>query len=325
MEIFISGAIFIAILLVFGGAFFLLRRRLDPESRAVQKKIAELSIRSKEGRYAGDIDIVKKRRPLSDVPWLNQLLLSIPSLPRINRLLLQSDVKQPLGVFILISCVLAFTGFFVTGFLMRGYMGSFLVAVFLSMMPIFYISMKKKKRMKKFERQLPEALDLIARSLKAGHAFTGGLQMVAEEFEDPMGSEFSNVIDGINFGAGVKESLSALTERVDCDGLKFFVVALTIQRETGGDLCEILEKISYLIRERFKLQGRIRTLAAEGKLSAIILIALPFFVGFAITILNPGYIKILKTDPLGKWLILTTFFLMVLGIVAMKKIVSIKV
>ena len=325
MELIISISIFIAILLVFWGAFLLLRRRLDPELRTVRKKLAELSTKSKEGRYAEDLDIVKKRRPLSNIPWLNQLFWSIPLLHRIDRLLRQSNVKYPLGVFILISCVLAFTGFLVIWFLTGGYLGSFLIAAFLSMTPIFYISMKKKKRMKKFERQLPEALDLIARSLKAGHAFTGGLQMVTEEFEDPIGTEFSNVIDEINFGVSVKGALSTMTERVDCDELKFFIVALNIQRETGGDLCEILEKISYLIRERFKLQGRVRTLSAEGKLSAIILVAIPFFVGFALSILNPDYIKVLKNDRFGNMLISISLFLMVMGIIAMKKIVSIKV
>ncbi len=325
MELVISGGIFIVILLVFAGAFVLLRRRLDPESRVIRKKLVEISTGLEGEGYAGEIDIRKKRRLLSDIPLLNRLFLSIPLLRRIDRLLLHADIKQPLGVFILISCVLAVAGFFVTGFLMRGYLCSFLIAACLSTMPLFYVSLKKKRRMKKFERQLPEVLDLITRSLRAGHAFTTALQMVTEEFEDPISTEFGAVTDEISFGMEAKESLSALAERVDCEELKFFVVVLAVQRETGGNLCEILEKMSSLIRGRFKLDGIIHTLTAEGKLSAMILVALPFFVGIAMTILSPDYIKILVTDPLGKLFISTAFFLMVVGIVAMKKIISIKV
>lgn len=325
MELIISGAVFIVILLVVAGAFLLLRRRLDPDLRMVRKKLVEISTGLKGREDTGDIDIRKKERLLSDIPWLNQVLRSIPLLRRIDRLLLHANVQYPLGVFILISCVLAVAGFFAVLFLRGGYMGSFLIAACLSMMPFFYVSLKKKKRMEKFERQLPDALDLIARSLKAGHAFVGGLEMVAAEFEDPIGGEFNTVIEEISFGVGVKEALSSLTMRVGSDELNFFVVAFAIQKETGGDLCEILEKITYLIRERFKLRGRIRALAAEGKLSAIILIAIPFCVGFAISILNPGYIEILRSDPLGNMLVCISFFLMVVGIFAMRKMVSIKV
>ncbi len=323
MELIVFGAVFVVLILVFAGAYFLLRRRWDPDLRAVRKKLAEISTGLKTSRDTGDIDIRKKERLLSDIPWLNQVLRSIPLLRRIDRLLLQSHVQYPLGVFILISCVLAVTGFFAVGFLTSGYMGSFLIAACLSMMPLFYVSLKKKKRMEKFERQLPDALDLIVRSLRAGHAFIGGLEMVAAEFEDPIGGEFNAVIDEINFGVGVKDALVSLTMRVGCEEFNFFVVAFAIQRETG-DLCEILEKITYLIRERFKLRGRVRALVAEGKFSAIILIALPFFIGLAISILNPGYIAILRNDPLGNWLVYTALFLMVLGILIMRKMISIK-
>lgn len=321
MELVISIAVFFAMILVIIGIFLLLRGK-RPDSGRIQEQFREFSTRTGRNRT---IDIVRKKRPLSDIPWLNRLLWGIPFLQKIDRILLQSNLRYPLGVFVLASFAMAFVGFFITSYVMKIHVLSLVVTPLLGIIPFFYISMKKKSRMKKFERQLPEALDLIARSLKAGHALTGGLQMVVQEFEDPIRGEFAKAVDEINFGIGIKEALINLTERVDCSNLNFFAVAITLQRETGGDLCEILEKISRLIRERFKLHGRIRTLSAEGRLSAMILIAIPFFLAFFFFITKPDYIKILVTDSIGKMLIAISLFTMIMGIIVMKKIVAIKV
>lgn len=179
--------------------------------------------------------------------------------------------------------------------------------------------------MKKFERQLPDAMDLISRALKAGHAFSSGLKMVADEFDDPIGTEFAKTLNEINFGVGVADALKNLPNRVDCRDIKFFVISVILQRETGGNLAEILENISRLVRERFKLQGRIASLAAEGKLSAIVLVALPFVVAFAISILNPKYIGTLFTDPIGKILIAFGLLMMIMGIFMIKRMIRIDI
>ncbi|MDN3512645.1 MAG: type II secretion system F family protein [Candidatus Jettenia sp.] len=321
MELVISIAVFFTMLLIITGIFFLMGKR-RPDSRRIQEQIREFSTRIGRNQT---IDIVRKKRPLSNIPWLNRLLLGIPFLRKIDLILLQSNLQYPLGVFILTSFAMAFAGFFITSCVIKIHLLSLVITPLLSIIPFFYISMKKKSRMKKFERQLPEALDLIARSLKAGHALSSGLQMVVQEFEDPIRGEFAKVVDEINFGIGIKEALTNLTERVDCSNLNFFAVAITLQRETGGDLCEILEKISRIIRERFKLHGRIRTLAAEGKLSAIMLIAIPFLVALALSVINPDYIRVLILDPIGKIFITLSFFMMIVGIVVMKKIIEIKV
>ncbi|MBW1745720.1 MAG: type II secretion system F family protein [Deltaproteobacteria bacterium] len=146
--------------------------------------------------------------------------------------------------------------------------------------------------MEKFQRQLPEGLELIARSLKAGHAFPSSMKMAADEFDDPLGPEFEETINEINFGVNVPDALKNLAERVNCDDLKFFVISVILQRETGGNLAEIIEGLAYIIRERFKLYGKIRTLAAEGK---------------------------------GKIILGISAFMMALGIFVMKKLVNIEV
>jgi tight adherence protein B len=195
----------------------------------------------------------------------------------------------------------------------------------MGILPFLYISYKRKKRIQKFERQLPDAMELIARALKAGHDFASGLKMVAEEFGDPIGTEFDKTVNEINFGVGVAEALKNLPKRIDCPDFKFFIISVILQRESGGNLAEILGKIAYLIRERFKLQNRVQVLAAEGKLSAIILIAIPFVIAFALTLLNPEYIKTLVIDPIGKILVTFAFLMMIIGIFVMKKMIQIKV
>ena len=148
---------------------------------------------------------------------------------------------------------------------------------------------------------------------------------MGEEFGDPIGTEFERTVNEINFGVAVPEALKALARRVDCNDLKFFVMSVIIQRETGGNLAEILENIARLIRERFKLHGRIRVLSAEGKLSAIILVAIPFFLGFVLSIINPEYINTLFEDPIGIVLVVFACVMMALGILMMKKMVAIRV
>jgi tight adherence protein B len=149
--------------------------------------------------------------------------------------------------------------------------------------------------------------------------------MVGDEFADPMGTEFDKTLAEINFGAGVAEALKNLARRVDCPDLHFFVVAILIQRETGGNLAEIAENIAQLIRKRFELQDRVRALAAEGKLSAIVLFALPFLLALAISVVNPSYLGVLFTDPIGKGMLGVAAVMMVTGAIVIKKMIHIKV
>jgi tight adherence protein B len=168
-------------------------------------------------------------------------------------------------------------------------------------------------------------MDMLARSLKAGHAFTGGLQMVGQEFPDPAGTEFSKTLDEINFGVAYEDALKNLSSRIDSDDLKLFVISVIIQRTSGGNLAEILESIGHLIRERFKLKGHVKTLCAEARLSAYILVGLPFCIGLMIYFVNPTYIVLLFTDPIGHAMLIFAGIMMVLGIITMKNMVQIKV
>ena len=239
MNIVIGVFIFTITVLVIEGIFFLVKSILDPEKRRIRRQLKLLSAQA--GKNPTTIDITRKKRPLSNIPWLNQLLCKIPFFQKIDLLLQQSDCKYPVGIFVLSSFFIAFLGFLIASNVMKSYLIALPISAVSGMMPFFYLSIKKKLRMQKFGRQLPDALDLIARSLKAGHALSGGLQLVGQEFDDPIGTEFHKVLDEINFGISIEEALVNLTERVDCPDLKFFAISIIIQRETGGNLVEILE------------------------------------------------------------------------------------
>ena len=321
MKILIGVIIFAVSIFVIEMLFYAYKTIRDPDRKKIRKRLKTFSYKESKNELP---DILQKK-VLSDVPLLNKILLHVPGRQYFNRLLQQANVHYPLGVFILLTFFLAITSCCVSSLITRNKVFVVIITLLLSGTPFFYLCLKKKKRMEKFQRQLPEGLELIARSLKAGHAFPSSMKMAADEFDDPLGPEFEETINEINFGVNVPDALKNLAERVDCADLKFFVISVILQRETGGNLAEIIESLAYIIRERFKLYGKIRTLAAEGKLSAIILGSLPFVVMIALHFTSPAYIRILFSDPAGKIILGISAFMMALGILVMKKMVNIKV
>ncbi|QLA17087.1 type II secretion system F family protein [Desulfolutivibrio sulfoxidireducens] len=291
------------------------------ERERLGRRLAELTDREPE---AGPVDIVKKHQ-LSAMPWLNVALSRQRWTSSLDRTLAQADIQAPLGVFVLTSLVLAVFG---AVFILLS-TGNMILAVFAAAffagLPFWWIKRMRKKRMAHFEKQLPEALDLVARALKAGHTFNSGMGMVGQEFGEPIRKEFNKTLEEINFGVTLMEALDNLMTRVDCPDLNFFVVSLKIQSETGGNLAEIVENIASLIRERFKLRGRIRILSAEGRFAAIVLTILPFGVSGAIQVTNPGYLALLFNHPVGRMILWASGGMMLFGILVMRKMIRIEV
>lgn len=321
MDFWVIIGIFAVLLVLMEGAYLTLRSLQNPEKREVLKRLRILSSREYEDET---IDILRKNL-LSDVQWFNQMLVGFRWTERVNRFLQQADAHYTLGVYVLLSLLLASVGVLAGSLISVSRMVVVFFAAFLGMVPFLSIYIKRKRRMERFQKQLPAAMELIARALKAGHAFTSGLKMVVDELGDPIGPEFEKTLQEINFGMGIPEALKNLPNRVDCPDLRFFIMSVILQRETGGNLAEILEKIAHIIQERFKLQGHIRVLAAEGKLSSIILIALPFVIAIALYALNPIYVKTLFSDPLGKMMVAYALLMMIIGIFVMKRMITIKV
>lgn len=192
-------------------------------------------------------------------------------------------------------------------------------------LPWIWLLMRRRRRFRKFEKQLPDALELMGRALRSGHSLASGLNVVASEMPAPISTEFQAVYDEQNLGIPLEMALRNMLTRVPNLDLKFFVTAVAIQRQAGGDLAEILNKISFLVRERFKLMGQVKALTGEGRISGVVLMALPVALFFAVYYINPDYVMVLFTHPSGQKMMYTAIFMQILGAVCIKKIVDIKV
>jgi tight adherence protein B len=199
------------------------------------------------------------------------------------------------------------------------------VAVIFGSAPLGWLLMRRRMRFKKFAKQLPDALELVGRALRSGHSLASGLHVVVSEMPSPISTEFGNVYESQNLGIPIEQAMKDMLRRMPNLDLKFFVTSVVIQRQTGADLAEILDKISHIIRERFKILGQVQALTGEGRISGIVLMALPIALFFVVYHLNPDYIMLLFTDPLGRKMIASAAVLQVMGAISIKKIVNIKV
>ena len=192
-------------------------------------------------------------------------------------------------------------------------------------LPMFLLRRSRTKRLNKFEEHFPEALDLMSRSIRAGHAFSAGLKMVADECSDPIGPEFRKAFDEQNFGLPLKDALNNLAVRIPLLDVRFFVTAVLIQRETGGNLAEILENLAYVVRERFKILRQVRVYTAHGRMTGYVLLALPAFLAVALMFINPDHMNLLFTEKIGRMMLLGCAVMQTIGYVWIRKIVTIEV
>jgi len=321
MNIIIVAAAFMTTILLIEGLYFAFRTVTNSKKERLRKRVQPWTIQHREST----MPTLMRHVILSDVPWLNRFLHGMPILRSIGLLLKQADQPLSMGTFLLLSLALCMAGFVMATTFSHQVMVGLAATLGAGSLPWMWLRLKKRARNKRFEQQLPEALDLISRALQAGHTLMVGMKMVGEDMQAPIGTEFLFTVEEISYGADVHEALLHLASRVDCADLRFFITAILLQRETGGNLAEILGKTSTLIRQRFELLGRIQVLAAEGKFSAIVLCVLPFAVGFILYILSPDYISLLFTDSLGNILAATAVGLMILGMLWIKITISIKV
>jgi tight adherence protein B len=313
--------LFIAVVLMVEGMYLLWSSYKGPEANRIERRLRIMSA----GAHGGAETPLLKRRLLSDTPFLQHVLLSIPRIHVVDRLLMQSGLSMNLMSVIGLSFALAAAGFFLGRFLSLPLLFSILLLFLAGSLPYFYLVYLKEKRLLKFDEQLPDALDLIGRGIRAGHALPSALKMVADEMQNPVAEEFRAAFDEVNYGFSMQEALTNLAIRVPSTDVRYFVVAVLIQRETGGNLAELLDNISALIRARHKLLGTIRVLSAEGKLSAWILTLLPIVLAFVINLINPAFMEVLWKDPTGVKMIVGVVVLMILGIFWMRKIIKIRV
>ena len=237
----------------------------------------------------------------------------------------QADTSLTVGKLVIISAIMAALGCAVMTVLRIHLALIPLVGIGMGFLPLLWILFRRRKRMKAFAAQLPDALEMMARTLRAGQSLSFGFNVVASEMGLPIGREFTRVFEEQNLGIPVEDSLLSMCTRVPNLDLKFFTTAVILQRQTGGDLAEILDKIGELIRDRFRIWGQIQALTGEGRLSGLVLLALPFALFIAVYQLNPTYITVLFTDPLGKKMLAVAIFMQIIGALVIRKIVNIKV
>lgn len=320
--IFFIVATFIAVVLLLEGLYTGWNSRKGPEAKRLERRLRVMSA----GGYSDSKQIsILKERLLSDSPFLQRVLMGVPRVQGIDRLLEQSGLDWSVSKYLLFTLIMGAIGFMLGMWRNMPWWIGLLIAAGFMLLPLVYVRYKKGARLAKIDLQLPDALDLMGRALKAGHAFPSALKMAGDEMPDPLAAEFRITFDEVNYGISMPEALKNMANRVPSMDLRYFVIAVLIQRETGGNLAEILSNISRIIRERVKLLGDIRVLSAEGKLSAWILTALPFATAFIINLTNPKFMSVLFTDPMGKKMVAAALISMLLGILWMRKIIKIRI
>lgn len=313
-------ALFIAVILLAEGLYFWWESSRGPDARRVARRLRMMSAGTGQ---AAETSIVKQRL-LSERPALQRALLAMPRVHELDRLLVQSGLNLNVAGFLGFTAAAGLAGLLVP--LLPGWplLLAALVGAGAAMLPLLVVLNARRRRLQRIERRLPDALDLMGRAMRAGHAFPTAMKMVGDELPEPIAGEFRVVFDEVNYGIPMQTALMNLATRVPGTDLSYFVVAVLIQRETGGNLAELLDKLATLVRARFKLLGTIRVLSAEGRLSAWILSLLPFCTAVLIQIVNPKFLRVLWTDPLGWRMVIGALVLMAFGILWMRRIIRIR-
>lgn len=249
----------------------------------------------------------------------------LPRLPNLQKLFDQADFKMQPNQFWMFTGGMALVGAVIPAILRWPVFVPLISGAIFATFPLLYVLYLRGRRLKKFGAQLCEALELLARALRAGHSLAAAMQTVASEMPNPIAQEFGRVYEEQNLGLGLEVAMRNLAERVPNLDLKFFVTAVIIQRQTGGDLAEILDKIGYVIRERFKILGMVQALTGEGRISGIVLIVMPFGLLILMMRLNYEYVSLLWTDPRGRMMSAFGCVMMLVGALVIRKIVNIKV
>lgn len=315
-----SAAVALAVLsLAFGWEWWRDRRR----SKEIIKRLSGVAPSGEKPAEAFG-DLFREER-LTELTWLEPVLARLPHTRDLQHLLNQGNVPWRAGTFLLIT-VGAAVAMGLGAFVLLGYwIVALAAAAFAASLPYLWVRRKKTKRLDAFEEHFPEAIDFLGRAIRAGHAFSTGLQMVSEEAPEPVAGEFRQVFEEQKFGLPLEDSLLALADRVDLLDMRIFVTALLIQREVGGNLAEVLDKIAYTIRERFTIQRQVRVYTAQGRFTGYLLAGLPIAVGVLIYSMNTEYMRILFTHPTGRLMITVAAMLQITGYFIIRKIINIEI
>jgi tight adherence protein B len=278
----------------------------------------------RRGTLSPDVKILRDEL-LSTVPAVNRILLKWAWPTGLKKFVAQAGLTIKPGRIILLSAILAVAAYEFFDYVFQEPILSLIAGALIALLPLGIVAWKRGKRLAKFEEQLPEALDLLGRAVRAGHSFTTGLELIGKECSEPVAGEFRTTFEEQNFGLPLRDSLINLTERVPLVDVRLLVTALLIQKDTGGNLAEILDELSRVIRERFKIYRDVRVKSAQGRLTAGILIAMPLIMMALLGGVNPNYLHILFNDPAGHTMLIVAGLMQIVGSFLLWRIVNIEV
>jgi tight adherence protein B len=319
------------LVLVFTGVFVVLTLLLVASgtgaSQQAKKTLSALesALAVERSQSSDPIIDIRKMELLSAVPWINRWLMKLEIAPRLRSVLYQANVKWTTGGLLLMSAAC----FVFPAYLIYLRTGAFIFAAMAGVLaggaPLFYVLHKRRQRFSKFEQELPEALDLIVSALRAGHSLVSALGLVAQESPDPIGVEFRICFDEQNYGLELRTALSNLLARVPLQDLRIVVTAILIQKESGGNLAEVLDKVAHVIRERYRLKRQVRVHTAQGRMTGWILSFLPIVLGVALYLIRPDTMSLLWRNPIGLKMLYASAALTVTGALIIRKIVNMQV
>ena len=319
----ISFLVFVFALFVVLGAYLGATRGSDAKRRRLRTRMNEALLHS---AHTDDVEIILARNELmSEIPWMNRVLVDLQATLHLKKMLDQADLHITPSRLLMFSGMAGILAALAVSMLSANFLLVVLGGLVAAAVPFIHLWWKRKKRFDQFLEHLPDALDLMARALSAGHAFAEAMHMVSTEMPEPIATEFRKTYEEQNLGLSLKLALENLTQRIPLLDLRMCVTAVLIQRETGGNLAEILEKVAYTIRERFRIMGDLKTLTTSSRLSAWILCGLPIFVALGVSVLNPDYMSVLWKDPRGHYLIAAAMILQVTGMLIVRKILDIRI
>ena len=311
----IVSCVFLAIWLVMEGA---------GKQDIVAQRLEAVRQTERRGDVSVEVQLLRDEM-LSTVPALNKVLLQWSWATSLKRFMNQAGLNIKPARIILLMGVLGLSTYLVVGYLYRQPVVSIVAAVIAAALPMSVVAYLRSKRLARFEEHLPEGLDLLGRAVRAGHSFSTGLELIAQECTEPIAGEFRTTFEEQNLGLPLRDTLLNLTERVPLVDVRMLVTALLIQKETGGNLAEILDELARVIRERFRIYREVRVKTAQGRLTAGILIALPLLMLAALGALNPDYTKVLFVDKTGQTMLIVAGAMQVVGALILWKIVNIEV
>lgn len=316
--------VFLAVFLVTALLLTATRAGASKELKETLDRLDSVSITAKDV-VLDEAAIIKREELLSDIPWLDRLLRRVDLFGRVRLLLHQGNVGWTAGTLLFASLGCALLGGAASYLRTRVILLSLLMALLTGAIPWLYVLRKRSSRFAAFEEMLPEALDLMVSALRAGHGLTAAMGIVGREMGDPIAGEFRQCFEEQNFGLELRTAMLNLAERVPIQDVRIIVVAVLVQKESGGNLAEILEKVATVIRERFRLKRQVRVHTAQGRLTGWVLACLPPVFGLGMYFARPEYIRVLWTTPTGLKMLYTGIILTVIGVFVIRKIVRVRV